>query len=34
MKNGQKIVATVIGLGVLFATVWVISKGWKAGQKS
>ncbi len=22
-----------ISLGVLFATVWIISKGWKAGQK-
>jgi len=33
MKNGGKILGTVIGLGVLFVTVWVASKGWKAGQK-
>jgi hypothetical protein len=33
MKNGNKIVGMAIGLAVLFATVWVASKGWKAGQK-
>lgn len=23
---------TIIGLGVLFATVWIVSKAWKKGQ--
>ena len=32
MKNGKAVIGTVVGLAVLFATVWVISKGWKAGQ--
>ncbi len=25
---------TAIGLGILFATVWVVSKAWKTGQKN
>jgi hypothetical protein len=33
MKDGNKILQAVIGLAVLFGTVFVISKGWKAGQK-
>jgi hypothetical protein len=33
MSNGNKIVGTILGLGVLFAMVWVGSKAWKAGQK-
>jgi hypothetical protein len=33
MKNGNKIIGAVVGLGVLFVTVWVVSKGWKSGQK-
>ena len=28
----SSIVGVVIGVGVLFATVWVISKAWKVGQ--
>jgi hypothetical protein len=31
--NTNKIIGTVIGLGVLFALVYVGSKAWKAGQK-
>jgi hypothetical protein len=31
--NTNKIIGTVVGLGVLFAIVWVGSKAWKAGQK-
>jgi hypothetical protein len=26
------VINTVIGLGVLFATVWIVSKAWKRGQ--
>lgn len=33
MKNGNKILGIAVGLGVLFVTVWVVSKGWRAGQK-
>lgn len=31
--NTKTILGTVVGLGVLFAMVWVGSKAWKAGQK-
>jgi hypothetical protein len=31
--NTKTIIGTVVGLGVLFAMVWVGSKAWKAGQK-
>lgn len=38
MENGKKFLTTAGGvalsLAVLFATVWVISKGWKSGQKN
>lgn len=27
------LVGIAIGVGVLFATIWVISKAWKVGQK-
>jgi hypothetical protein len=30
---GKKILATAIGLGVLFGMVWVVSKAWKKGQQ-
>lgn len=33
MKDGNKLLGFALGLGVLFATVYVISKSWKAGQK-
>jgi hypothetical protein len=29
----NQIVGTAVGLGVLFVTAWVLSKGWKAGAK-
>ena len=29
----KNIVGTAIGIAVLFGTVWLISKAWKAGQK-
>jgi hypothetical protein len=36
MKKGN-LVGTVVGIalsvGLLFGTVWVISKAWQAGQK-
>ena len=28
------IVKTAIGLAVLFATIWVVSKAWKKGQEN
>jgi tetrahydromethanopterin S-methyltransferase subunit F len=31
--NTNKIIGIAVGLGVLFAMVWVGSKAWKAGQK-
>lgn len=31
--ESKKIVGTVVGIAVLFGTVWLISKAWKAGQK-
>ena len=31
--ESKKIVSTAIGIAVLFGTVWLISKAWKAGQK-
>lgn len=31
--EGKKIVSTVVGVAVLFGTVWLISRAWKAGQK-
>jgi hypothetical protein len=38
MQNGKNFFKTtggiVISLGVLFATVWVVSKAWKQGQKN
>lgn len=34
MKDGKKLVGVALGLGLLFVTVWVISKGWHAGQKA
>jgi hypothetical protein len=34
MKNGKNLLNLGIGLAVLFATVWVVSMGWKAGQKA
>ena len=37
MTDGKKFFQTAggiaISLGVLFVTVWAISKGWRAGQK-
>ena len=32
MEN-KNIVGTAIGVAVLFGTVWLISRAWKAGQK-
>ena len=29
----KNIVGTVVGIAVLFRTVWLISRAWKAGQK-
>jgi hypothetical protein len=29
----KNIVGTVVGIAVLFGTVWLISRAWKAGQK-
>lgn len=34
INNFKKILNFGIGLAVLFATVWVVSKGWTAGQKA
>ena len=31
--ESKKIVSTAIGIAVLFGTVWLISRAWKAGQK-
>lgn len=33
MKDSKNVVGIVVGLAVLFGTVWVISKAWKSGQK-
>jgi hypothetical protein len=33
MKNGNKIIGWVVGLAALAATVWVVSRAWKTGQK-
>ena len=37
MQNGKKFFQTtggvVLSLALLFATVWVASKAWKAGQE-
>ena len=37
MQNGKKFLQTttgvVVSLGVLFATVWIISYAWKKGQE-
>lgn len=33
MKNGGKILGYAIGAVVLFGTIWIASKAWKAGQK-
>lgn len=31
--ESKKIVSAVVGIAVLFGTVWLVSKAWKAGQK-
>lgn len=31
--ESKKIVSTAIGIAVLFGTVWLVSRAWKAGQK-
>lgn len=31
--EGKKILGVAISVGILFATVWVVSKAWKSGQK-
>jgi hypothetical protein len=31
--ESKNIVGTAIGIAVLFGTVWLISRAWKAGQK-
>jgi hypothetical protein len=31
--EGKKVVSVVVGLAVLFGTVWLVSKAWKVGQK-
>jgi hypothetical protein len=31
--ESKKIISTVVGIAVLFGTVWLVSKAWKAGQK-
>jgi hypothetical protein len=30
---GKKILSMALGLGVLFGTVWLVSKAWKKGQQ-
>lgn len=32
MKNGNKLLSYALGLGVLFVSVFAISKAWKVGQ--
>lgn len=32
--DSKKIIGWVVGLAVLGATVWVVSKSWKLGQKN
>jgi hypothetical protein len=38
MADGKKFLSTAggvaISLAVLFATIWVVSKAWKTGQKN
>jgi hypothetical protein len=31
--EGKKVLSAVVGIAVLFGTVWLVSKAWKAGQK-
>lgn len=31
--TGKSLVSVAVTVGVLFATVWVISRAWKSGQK-
>ena len=31
--DGKKLLGWAVGLAALGVTVWVISKGWKTGQK-
>ena len=31
--EGRKVLSTAVGIAVLFGTVWLISRAWKAGQK-
>jgi hypothetical protein len=31
--ESKNILGTVVGIAVLFGTVWLISRAWKAGQK-
>jgi hypothetical protein len=31
--ESKNIVGTAIGIAVLFGTVWLVSRAWKAGQK-
>lgn len=33
MNTGKQILSVAITVGVLFGTVWVISRAWKTGQK-
>jgi hypothetical protein len=37
-QDGKKFFGSALGIGislaVLFATVWVVSKAWKSGQKN
>jgi len=30
----QTVAAVAVSAGVLFLTIWVVSKAWKAGQKT
>ena len=32
--NQKQLIQTAVGLGVLFATVWVIGKAWRKSQNS
>lgn len=34
MKDGNKLLMWVVGLAALGVTVYVVSKGWKLGQKA
>jgi hypothetical protein len=31
-KDNNNVINAVIGLAVLFGTVWLVSKAWKKGQ--